>query len=138
MLLNQRIYSRCKHEAVRTPAVLVVAGRQITCEMVELSLGSFAVVVPEPLSDALADPLGQLKFRGLSYIVRVTRQESRDDGVLVALEQIEEVLPHSFIYPSTTAGRWIARVAWVTAISLVIAALFNIAGIQLSTALSLR
>jgi hypothetical protein len=118
---------------VQTSAVLVVSGRKIACQMVELSLGSFAVMVPEPLSDALADPLAHLKFRGLSYIVRVTRQESRGDGVLVALEQVEEVLPHDSIYPNTTAGRWAARIAWVTAICLVTAALFNIAGIQLPT-----
>jgi hypothetical protein len=131
MFLNQRLYSRCKHETVQTSAVLVVSGRKMACQMVELSLGSFAVMVPEPISDALADPLAHLKFRGLSYIVRVTRQESRGDGVLVALEQVEEVLPHDSIYPNTTAGRWAARVAWVTAICLVTAAIYSIAGIQL-------
>jgi hypothetical protein len=131
MLLNQRLYSRCKHEAVQTSAVLVVSGRKIACQMVELSLGSFAVIVPEPISDALVGPLAHLKFRGLSYIVRVTRQESRGDGVLVALEQVEEVLPHDSIYPTTVAGRWAARIAWVTALCIVTAALFSIAGIQL-------
>ncbi|HEY4258978.1 MAG TPA: hypothetical protein VGM98_02410 [Schlesneria sp.] len=131
MLLNQRLYSRCKHETVQTSAVLVVSGRKFACQMVELSLGSFAVIVPEPLSDALADPFAQLKFRGLSYIVRVTRQESRGDGVLVGLEQVEEVLPDNSLYPTTTGGRLAARIAWVTAICLVTAALLNIAGIQL-------
>ncbi|MDB5343390.1 MAG: PilZ protein [Schlesneria sp.] len=131
MLLNQRLYSRCKHETVQTSAVLVVSGRKIACQMVELSLGSFAVMVPEPISAALADPLAHLKFCGLSYIVRVTRQESRGDGVLVALEQVEEVLPHDSIYPTTTAGRWAARIAWVTALCLVTAAVFNMAGIHL-------
>lgn len=131
MLLNQRLYSRCKHETVQTSAILVVSGRKIACQMVELSLGSFAVIVPEPISAALADPLAHLKFRSLSYIVRVTRQESRADGVLVALEQVEEILPHESIYPTTMAGRWAARIAWVTAICLVTAALLNIAGIHL-------
>lgn len=136
MFSNKRLYSRCKHETVQGVAELVVSGRKISCQIVELSLGSFAVIVPEPLTEALVDPLACLKFRGLTYIVRVNRQETRDDGVLVALEQVEEVVPPSSIYPSTAAGRWGARIAWVTAICLVAAALFNMAGIQFGSVLS--
>jgi hypothetical protein len=138
MLLNKRLYSRCKHETVQGAAELIVSGRKISCQLVELSLGSFAVVVREPLTESLTDPLACLKFRGLTYIVRVNRQETRADGVLVALEQVEEVVPPSSLYPSTAAGRWGLRIAWVTAICLVMAALFNLAGIQIGSMLSLR
>lgn len=117
---------------------MVVGGRKVPCQLIEISLGGFAVVVAEPLSAALADPLASLQFDGLSYIVRVSRQETRRDGVLVGLEQIEEVVPVSTTLAPTTLGRWMTRVTWCVAIGLVMAAAYSIAGPHLEAALSLR
>ena len=138
MFLNQRQFARCPHETVQSEAVLVVGGRKVPCQLIEISLGGFAVVVAEPLSAALADPLASLQFDGLSYIVRVSRQETRRDGVLVGLEQIEEVVPVSTTLAPTTLGRWMTRVTWCVAIGLVMAAAYSIAGPHLEAALSLR
>jgi hypothetical protein len=125
MSQNQRQYFRCHHSTIQSDGLLVVGRRKIPCHLVEMSLGGFAVIVSRALP-AMTAPLANLKVRGLEYIVRVTRQEPRDDGVLVALEQLEEVLPNPSLIPSTPLGIWLTRAAWVAAIALVIAAIYSL------------
>ena len=140
MFLNHRQFSRCPLPAGSSPvetAVLVVGRQTITGRLVEMSLGGFAVLVPELLPET-KEPLARLKVRGLDYIVHVSREEQRRDGVLVALDQVEELLPNNTVIPATPLGRWLTRAAWMAAIGIVTTALYCLATPNLPSPLSLH
>lgn len=107
-------------------AELIVGRRQFSCQLVEISIGNFGVVVPRSFPD-LCEPLLQLRTRGLTYIVRVVRRKDEPDGVHLALDQVEEVLPNNSLIPATLLGRWLTGVAWATAIGLVVTAVVTLA-----------
>ena len=140
MSLNHRQYFRCPlptEPSAAEAAVLVVGRHKIHCRLVEMSLCGFGVLVPESLP-AMKEPLARLKVRGLDYIVRVARQELRRDGVLVALEQVEELLPDSTRLPATPLEKWLTRAAWAAAICIVATALYCLAGTNAALSLSLN
>lgn len=131
MFRNDRQYHRCPISDDQPPAVLQIDRRKVNCRLTEVSLGGFAVLAPSQLED-IRDPVGQLDVQGLAYIVRVTRQETRRDGVMVALEKVEEILPSTV----SVAGRFATGFAWIAAISIVMAAVYYLAGDQATMALS--
>lgn len=97
---NQRQYARCPIPQESVTARLNMNGRKFVCQLVELSIGGFGVVVGgQP--NLTAGAIGLLSAPGLNYIVSVSRQEERPDGVYVGLKQIEEVLDD---HPLTRAG----------------------------------
>lgn len=101
--------------------------RRIPCELVEMSLGGFAVKLTRPLRDADGSLL-RLQVQGLDYIVRLIRREPRPDGVILALEKLEEVVPATDEVPATRLGRLLTRATWVLACGLVLVALYSLAG----------
>lgn len=137
MFLNHRQYSRCPLPSDQLKAELILGRLQIPCRMTEISVGGFAVIVGEPLPfPALSDRLCRLKFEGLEYIVRVAREECRDDGVVVALEQIEEIVPDNPGERTTVGGRILTWTAWAAAVGLVAVALYCVTGANLGIDLS--
>lgn len=110
---NQRKYSRCPIPEEQTSAVLTLNGRSFDCQLVELSIGGFGVVVPgKPRLARGAE--GRLRAPGLNYIVGMTRQEDRAGGTFVGLRQIEEILDNDLYYSNThppLIGYLIAAVA---------------------------
>lgn len=131
MFRNDRQYHRCPISADHPHAVLLVDRRKLDCRLIEVSLGGFAIVASERI-DNIQDPIGRLDAQGLSYIVRISRQEDRGDGVMVALEKVEELLPSTV----SMSGRCATGFAWIAAISIVLAAVYYLAGEQMNTALS--
>lgn len=131
MFRNDRQYHRCPISADHPHAVLLVDRRKVSCRLIEVSLGGFAVVASRQIEN-LQNPIGRLDVQGLSYVVQVTRQETRGDGVMVALEKIEEILPNTV----SVAGRCATGLAWIAAISIVVAAVYYLAGEHANTALS--
>lgn len=88
---NQRQFARCPIPEEQTSAVLSANGRSYHCQLVELSIGGFGVLIPG--SPKLYPGIeGRLRAPGLNYIVGVTRQEARPGGTFVGLRQIEELL----------------------------------------------
>lgn len=126
MIGNQRQYFRCAFES--HSCVLIAGRRAIPCELVDMSLGGFAVTIPEPMPETV-DSLMRLKVRDLEYIVRLARQEHRPEGVRLALEQVEEVVPPADQIPTTPLGRVMTRAAWIVAFCLVLAALYCLSGL---------
>ena len=131
---NQRQFHRCPL-AAEQPAVLVVDRRKIDARVIEMSLGGFGVMVPRSLP-VIKDPLARLKVRGLDYVVRITRQEDRDGGVLLAVEQIEEIVPSSTVTGSSVVGRWMTFAAWTVAVGLVVAAFYSLSVTHAADSLS--
>lgn len=123
MFPNQRQFFRCPLPGGQSLSVLVIGWRRFPCRLIEMSLGGFAVVVPRVLPP-MPQSLARLKVQGLDYVVRVTRQEPRNDGFLVALEQVEELVPNCATIPATPAGRWLTATAWMAAVGIVVAALY--------------
>jgi hypothetical protein len=58
-----------------------------------MSIGGFGVVV-EGYPKFAHGAMGNLRAPGLNYIVSVTRQEGRPDGLYVGLKQVREILDH--------------------------------------------
>ncbi len=132
---NQRQFHRCPLTAAPSAALFV--GRQkIDCWVIEMSIGGFGVLIGQSLP-LTAEPLARLKFQGLNYIVRVTRQEMQDEGVIVALEQIEEIVPNTTQIPSTPLEQCLTGVAWVTAVCILVAAFYCLTGTTANLTLSL-
>jgi len=132
MFQNQRQYSRCPIDTPLSEAVLVLGRQKIQAELLEISIGSFAILVPRPLP-FMTHPLARLQIGELDYIVRLTRQEPRHGGFLIALEQVEEILPNETWIPASPIARWMTRAAWVAAIVIVAAALDHLSGANVST-----
>ena len=84
----------------------------------------------------MAEPLARLKFQGLDYIVRMIRQETQDDIVILALEQIEEIVPNVAMTPATPLEQWLTSAAWVTAICILAAAFYCLSGTHANLSLS--
>ena len=140
MSLYHRQYFRCPlptDQSAAEAAVLVVGRRKIHGRLIEMSLTGFGVLVPESLP-ATKEPLARLKVRGLDYIVRVTRQDLRRDGVLVALQQVEELLPNSALIPATPLGLLLTRAAWAAAVCIVLAAICCLTDVNAVVSLSLN
>lgn len=129
MVWNKRKYARCPLPAEKSAAVLVMGKWTIPCLVQEVSLSGFGVVVTEQLP-AAEDLLGKLTVGNLVYVVRVTRQEAKRQGVLVALEQVEEIVPDSAFTPTTMLGRWMTRAAWVAAVGIVAAAMCRLTNVH--------
>ncbi|MBS0204666.1 MAG: hypothetical protein JSS49_17315 [Planctomycetes bacterium] len=127
-MLNNRHYHRCPLPDAR-PAVLVVDRHNIDCWVFDMSLGGFGVLVAEPIP-VMHEPLARLQVQGLTYIVRVTRQEIREDEVLLALERIDEIVPDPATIPATPLGRCLTGAAWIAAICIVVAAVCLLADSQ--------
>ena len=110
---NQRQFARCQIPQERATAKLIMNGRKFACQLVELSIGGFGVVVSGNPTLSLG-AIGQLYAPGLNFIVSVSRHEERADGVYVGLKQLEEVLDdHPFGHSTgpTAMGYAIAAVA---------------------------
>ena len=140
MFLNHREYFRCPlptDPSAAEGAVLVVGRRAIPGRLVEMSLTGFGVLVPESLPTT-EEPLARLKVRGLDYIVKVTRQELRRDGVLVGLQLVEELLPNNTLIPATPLGQWLTRAAWAAAICIVLAAICCLTDVNTVVPLSIN
>lgn len=105
--------------------------RKVNCRLIEVSLGGFAIVAADRIEN-IRNPVGRLNVQGLAYVVRVTRQEARGDGVMVALEKVEEILPSTV----SVGGRCATGFAWIAAISIVVAAVYYLAGEHANTAIS--
>lgn len=131
MFRNDRQYHRCPISADHPHAVLLVDRRKVSCRLVEVSLGGFAIVASCRIEN-IQNPIGRLDVQGLAYVVRISRQETRGDGVMVALEKVEELPPSTV----SVAGRCATGFAWIAAISIVIAAVYYLAGEHANTALS--
>jgi hypothetical protein len=128
--INQRQFFRCPLETDQPESVLVIGSRRIDCQLIEMSLSGFAVMLPRALP-SMKDPVAQLKVGALQYIVRVARQENRDDGVLVALEQLEELLPNNTMIPTTPTSRALTAAAWAAAIGIIVLAGYCMTAAQL-------
>ena len=140
MSLNQRQCTRWPlptDPSAAEGAVLVVGRQAIQGRLIEMSLTGFGVLVPESLP-ASKEPLARLKVRGLDYIVRVTRQDLRRDGVLVALQQVEELLPNSMQIPATPLGLLLTRAAWAAAVCIVLAAIYCLTDVNAAVSLSIH
>jgi hypothetical protein len=140
MFLNHRQFFRCPiptGASSEGKAELLVDGRRINGRVVEMSLGAFGVMVPESLPTP-KDPLVRLKVRGLEYIVRVTREEQRRDGVLVALEKIEELVPNNTMVPTTPLGKWLTGATWAVALCIVAFALYGLIGAHSALSMTLN
>ncbi|WP_010582498.1 PilZ domain-containing protein [Schlesneria paludicola] len=98
---NQRQYARCPLPQESVTARLNLNGRKLVCQLVELSIGGFGVVV-QGKPNLSAGAIGLLSAPGMNFIVSVSRQEERSDGVYIGLKQIEEVLDD---HPFSRAGR---------------------------------
>jgi hypothetical protein len=133
---NHRQYSRCPL-TTESAAVLVVNQRKLPCQLTEVSIGGFAVIADRPLAE-LHEPLVCLKADGLEYIVRITRQEQRADGYLIALEQVEEVVPENPLTATSPLSQSLTWIAWSTAICIVAAAIYCLSGSDLPASLSLH
>jgi len=131
MFRNDRQYHRCPILDDQSSAVLLIDRKKVNCRLSEVSLGGFAIVAQSSLMD-IQDPVGRLNAQGLAYIVRITRQEVRGDEVMVALEKVEEIPPNAVSF----AGRCATGFAWIAAISIVVAAVYYLAGEHGITALS--
>ena len=94
MVWNKRQYARCPLPQEKSAGELVLGNRSIPCQVQEVSLSGFGVIVPDQLPASI-DKLVTLKVGDLTYVVRVTRQEVKRAGVLVALEQVEEIVRDS-------------------------------------------
>lgn len=88
---NQRQFARCAVAEDRTTGVLSMNGRSFNCRLVEMSIGGFGVIV-EGRTQFTEGATGKLHAPGMSYIVSVTRQEGRPDGVYVGLKQVSEIV----------------------------------------------
>ena len=115
--------------------MLTIGRQKIACHIHDVSLTGFGIVVLQPLP-ILEDKLGRLQIGELVYIVRVARQEVKRHGVLVALEQVEEIVPNLTVTPATAFGRWMTRLAWVAAIGIVAVALYCVSNAQANALLS--
>jgi hypothetical protein len=129
MSSNQRQYFRCPLAHEDSSAVLVFRWRSIQCRLIEMSIGGFAVLAPASCRLPV-ESLIHLKVRGLEYIVRLTRQETRDDGTLLGLEQVEEVVPDRTLHPSTLVGRWLTKAAWAAAVGTLAVAAYCLSGLH--------
>ncbi len=129
MVWNKRQYARCPLPQEKSAGMLVIGSRSIPCHVQEVSLSGFGVMVPEQLPTD-GDKLGQLNVGELTYVVRVTRQEVKRAGVLVALEQVEEIVPDSAMLPATRMGKWMTRLAWIVAIAVVATALYCVTDVH--------
>jgi hypothetical protein len=88
---EQRQFSRCPMIADGTSAILTLNGRSYDCQLVEMSIGGFGVVIPG-LPKLTRGSEGRLRAPGLNYVVSMSRQEIRPGGTYVGLRQIEEIL----------------------------------------------
>lgn len=127
MSANQRQFSRWPLSDDNSSTVLVVKGRSILCKLVEMSIGGFGVIARQAVRVGDKDQV-HLKTRGLDYIVRVTYQKPCDEGVLIGLRQIEELLPDNTFLPETAP--WLTTAAWAAALSIVAAAVYFLSGIH--------
>ena len=100
---NQRQYSRCPISEKAESATLNMNGRHFHCRLVELSLVGFGVVTSAQLR-LTPGLVGGLRTRGLNYLVKVARQETRPDGTFISLTQIEEVSENQ-LFPGENASR---------------------------------
>jgi hypothetical protein len=110
---NQRQFARCAIQEQRSAGILTVNGRSYDCQLVEMSIGGFGIVVPGiPKLPIGAD--GRLRAPGMNYIVRITRQEMRPGCTFIGLRQIEEIVdPDPRLYDSnpSVVGYLLAAVA---------------------------
>ena len=134
MVWNKRQYARCPLPQEKSAGELVLGNRSIPCQVQEVSLSGFGVIVSDQLPASI-NKLVTLKVGDLTYVVRVTRQEVKRAGVLVALEQVEEIVRDSAMLPETRIGRWMTRLAWVVAIAVVATALYCVTNVH-ETAMS--
>jgi|GEM_PF-3299379 len=88
---NQRQFARCAFSTAQSTGTLTINHRRFDCRLVEMSIGGFGVVVDGFMKMA-PGTIGNLRAPGLNYIVSVTRQEPRLDGMFVGLRQLEEVV----------------------------------------------
>lgn len=68
-----------------------VLGCTYPCQIVEISIGGFGILLPRLLS-IHPGTLGHFQSPGMNYVVRVTRIEPRENGSFVGLKQIEEIV----------------------------------------------
>lgn len=110
---NNRQFARCPILAQRTSAILTVKGRSYDCQLIELSIGGFGVIVPGLPKLAIGAD-GKLRAPGLNYVVNITRQEIRQGGTFIGLRQVEEIVDNDLFLPngySPVVGYLIAAVA---------------------------
>ena len=129
-MLNNRHYQRCPLPDTKR-AVLIVDRQKIDCWVFEVSLGSFGALIAESIP-VMTEPFAQLQFQGMTYVVRVTRQEVRENEVMIALEQIEEIVPDTTTIPATLLGRCLTSAAWIAAVGIIVVAVYLLAGPQSS------
>jgi hypothetical protein len=118
MIIDQRQFYRRKVSEETPSAVLSFGHSRIQCTVVETSLGGFAVLATEELKSA-AGSMARLHAQGLEYIVRITRQESLGDCVLIAMKQIEEVVPNIELMPASPLNVWLTAAAWGVALVII-------------------
>lgn len=110
---NHRQFSRCPLPARGTAAILTVKGRSYDCQLVELSIGGFGVIVPG-LPNLAIGADGNLRAPGMNYVIKITRQEIRQGGTFIGLRQILEIVDGDPMQPnahSPVIGYLIAAVA---------------------------
>lgn len=110
---NHRQFARCPLPAKGTSAILTVKGRSYDCQLVELSIGGFGVMVPGLPNLAIGSD-GRLRAPGLNYVIRITRQEIRSGGTFIGLRQVQEIVDGDSMLPnahSPVIGYLIAAVA---------------------------
>lgn len=126
MTTNLRQYARLPLSGEDSTAVLIVNRRSsISCQLTEMSIGGFGVVVPKQTQLAIND-LVCLKTRGSDFIVRVTYQGPHADGIALGLKQVEEVPPNANL--TSIAPRWMTTTFWLAAASSVLAATYCLTG----------
>jgi hypothetical protein len=123
MFLNHRHYHRCPLSG-QSAAVLVYDRRRINCQLVEMSLGGFGILVPQSFQAAMQS-LARLQVNGLDYIVRLCRQEPRGDLLLIGLEQVEEVVSGNPATPPVSQfSHGLSLLAWLIALGSIATALY--------------
>lgn len=110
---NQRAFARCAILEQRASGILTVKGRSYDCQLVEMSIGGFGIIVPGIPKLPIGED-GKLRAPGLNYIVKITRQEIRPGCTFVGLRQVEEIVdrdPHLPNASPPVVGYVIAAVA---------------------------
>lgn len=100
---------------------LIVNGRTIRCQLVELSIGGFGVIAQQAVEVGSHERV-VLKSHGSEYVVRVKFQKPSEDCFFIGLERIEEIFPANMM-PRSRAP-WLVSVAWTVACGTVAAALY--------------
>lgn len=101
IMANQRQFARCAFSTAQSTGTLSINHRRFNCRVIEMSIGGFGVVVDGFMKMA-PGTIGSLRAPGLNFIVSVTRQEPRQDGMFVGLRQLEEVVePHQYGFGKT-------------------------------------